>query len=198
MRREIDRRSLLIGIGLLAAALPRVGVAAPRPRRNGSHPAVAYLRTVAADLIAAQNSGSPADFFEAIDRHADVPAIATYSLGRYTSELPPADRPKFYRGVAAFMARYFADQSQSYRIAKAEFGPATNQARGEVLVRSTVTLTSGSAYNVTWRLVPARTGFKIRDVTVLGFSLIQLQRSLFHAYMAKRGGLKALVAALTR
>src|SRR5919106_6643024 len=116
MRREIDRRGLLIGIGLLAGSLPSLGLAAPRTLRSGTHPAVAYLRTVAADLIAAQTSGSPADFFQAINRHADVPAIATYSLGRHMSELAAADRPKFYHGVAAFMARYFAKQSRSYRI----------------------------------------------------------------------------------
>jgi ABC-type transporter MlaC component len=153
---------------------------------------------VAADLMAAQRSGSPADFFQAISRHADVPWIATYALGRYRSELPTADRPKFYRGVAAFMARYFADQSQSYRIARAEIGRVTEDEAGEVLVASTVTLASGSAYNVTWRLATNRARYKVRDVTVLGFSLSHLQRVLFHAYMARRGGLEALVAALTR
>lgn len=198
MRREIDRRGLLIGIGLLAGSMPSLGLEGPRAPRLGTHPAVAYLRTVAADLIAAQTSGNPADFFQAINRHADVPAIATYALGRYRYELPQSDQPRFYHGVAAFMARYFADQSRSYRIAKADIGTATNEANGEVLVKSTVTLTSGSSYRVTWRLVPTSGGFKVRDVTVLGFSLRHLQRSLFHSYMAKRGGLKALVAALTR
>jgi ABC-type transporter MlaC component len=42
-------------------------------------------------------------------------------------------------------------------------------------------------------------GYKIRDVSVLGFSLRYLNRSLFQSFIARRGGgFQALYAALTQ
>jgi phospholipid transport system substrate-binding protein len=61
-----------------------------------------------------------------------------------------------------------------------------------------VTLASGSSYTVVWRMGKSGSGYRIRDVQVLGFSLRYLQRSIFQSFIAKRGGtFQALYAALT-
>jgi phospholipid transport system substrate-binding protein len=190
----IDRRAIILGACAAAGAplLPTAAMAA------SEHPAVARMREVAADLIATQRSGTAAAYYKMITRHADVPAIALYALGPFRAELKRSQRESFFRGVGMFIARYFADQARSYTVATAEISPSVRQDDEEVLVHSTVTLTSGSDYTVVWRLGNSGSGYRIRDVQVLGFSLRYLQRSIFQTFIAKRGGtFQALYAALT-
>lgn len=196
MHRPINRRTLLVGSA--AAATWLAAPAGLHAQSRSEQRAAAQMRIIVDDLIAAQRAGTAAAFIRAIKHHADVEAIALHALGPYQADLPASQRPGFYRGVAGFMGRYFADQSRHYRVAKAEIGQAAEQSSGEVLVHSSLTLTSGSSYTVTWRL--ARTGgrYRIRDITVLGFSLSFLQRTMFQSYIAERGGkVAALVAALS-
>lgn len=187
----IDRRAMVLGAAA-AAALPGVAVLAA-----SEHPAVARMRAVAADLIATQRAGSPEAYYRMITRHADVPAIALYALGHYQSEMKRSQRDSFFRGVGMFIARYFADQGRNYQVASAEISPSVRTDADDVLVHSTVTLTSGASYRVVWRLDAS--GHRIRDVQVLGFSLRYLQRSIFQSYISRRGGtFQALYAALTQ
>jgi len=160
--------------------------------------AVGFMKRAAADLIAAQRDGSPAAYYRVISRRADVPAIALYSLGQYRSQLPRSKRKAFFRGVGGFMARYFADQAKDYRVVKADFAHQPRQDGDTTLVDSTLTLASGSTYHVVWRLVHHRSGFRISDVRVLGFSLVYLQKRLFLSYIWQKGSFEALVSALTR
>lgn len=161
-------------------------------------PALAYMRLAAKDLLLANRQGTVASFLRAIQRHADIPQIAIYSLGQYKSALPESQRVKYYRGVATFMSRYFADQSREYRVAKYELGEPRMDDQ-DVLIASKVYLLSGQVYTVTWRLAPQAKGYKISDAKVLGFSLVYLQRGLFTSYLSKRNGdINQLVAALNQ
>ena len=97
------------------------------------------------------------------------------------------------------MARYFADQSREYPVAKYEIGEATVDANKEILIASKVFLLSGQTYTVTWRLAWRGKGYKVMDAKMLGFSLVYLQRGIFQSYLSKRNGdVNALVAALNR
>jgi phospholipid transport system substrate-binding protein len=191
----IDRRAMILGAGAAAGAPLVLGSA----WAASEHPAVARMRTVVADLLATQRAGTPAAYYKMITRHADVPAIALYALGPYRSELKRSQQDTFFRGVGMFIARYFADQAKAYSVAKAEVSPSVRADADEVLVHSTVTLTSGARYTVVWRLAEAGRSYKIRDVQVLGFSLRYLKRSMFQSYIARRGGtFQALYVALTQ
>jgi phospholipid transport system substrate-binding protein len=160
------------------------------------HPSVTYMKKVGKDLLAAHRNGTVASFLRAIQRHADVPDIALYSLGQYRDKLSSADRQRYFRGVAVFMSRYFADQSREFPVAKYELGDATPDGK-DVLVASKVYLLSGQVYNVTWRLAWRGKGYKVADAKVLGFSLVYLQRGIFTSYLSKRNGdVKQLMAAL--
>jgi ABC-type transporter MlaC component len=185
----------LIGIGA-AAVLFRARVATAQ---GAKHPAILYMETVAKDLFAAQKDGTIVAYFKVITKHADLPAIGLYALGQYRSDLPRADYDRYFSGVARFMARYFADQTRKFRVAKAEFDQDPVEDDGDLLVRTKITLMSGSKYNVVFRLTPQKQGYKVSDVKVLGFSLTYLQRGIFLSFINKRGGsVSALVAALTR
>jgi phospholipid transport system substrate-binding protein len=194
----IDRRAILFGAGAAAGASLLLGGTATA-QKAVEHPAVARLRVVAADLLATQRSGTPAAYFKMIDRHADVPAIALYALGPYQPELKKSQRTTFFHGVAMFIARYFADQARHYPVASADISPAVRVDQDEVLVHSTVTLVSGSRYTVVWRMGNTRRGYRVRDVTVLGFSLRYLKRAMFQSFISRQGGrFEALYVALTR
>jgi len=50
-----------------------------------------------------------------------------------------------------------------------------------------------------FQLTKSASGYRILDVSVLGFSLSYMQRGIFQRYIAKNGGnVNALVAALNR
>jgi len=166
---------------------------------TGDSSAAAYMRRVADDLMAAQRQGTVMSFHRVITRHANVEAIANYALGPYKGALPRSSYPSYYKGVAMFMARYFADSSREYAVAKTDIGQVTRDRDGRVIVNTRVTLLSGSSYNVVFQLSRSGGEYRILDVSVLGFSLSYLQRGIFQRYIAKNGGnVNALVAALNR
>jgi ABC-type transporter MlaC component len=181
------------------AALAAAAVLIPLPLDAAAeHPSMIYMRKVAKDLLHAHRQGTISSFLRVITRHADVSGIALYSLGQYRSKLSSGQRARYYRGVATFMARYFADQSRVYPVAKYELGAAQSDG-DEIVIPSKVFLMSGRTYTVSWRLAWRGKGYKIKDARVLGFSLVTLQRGLFSSYITKRNGdVNALVAALDR
>jgi ABC-type transporter MlaC component len=186
-RRGFIRAAAVAGAG---AVLSDTSLAA------STHPSITYMKQVGKDLLAAHRNGTVASFLRAIQRHADVPDIALYSLGQYRDRLNNGDRQRYFRGVAVFMSRYFADQSREFPVAKYELGEATPDGK-DILVASKVYLMTGQVYTVTWRLVWRGKGYKVSDAKVLGFSLIYLQRGIFTSYLSKRNGdLKQLMAAL--
>lgn len=175
-----------------AVSFPSLGGA-----QAGEHPSITYMRQAGRDLLNAHRQGTVASFLRVILRHADVPDIALYSLGQYKSKLSEAQRQRYYRGVAVFMARYFADQSREYPVAKYEIGEASPEDDKEILIESKVYLLSGQTYRVSWRLAWRGKGYKIVDAKVLGFSMVFLQRGIFTSYLSKRNGdINQLVAAL--
>ena len=166
---------------------------------SAEHPSIVYIRKVTADLFAAHKLGTVSAFLPPIQRHADIETIANYSLGQYESKLSNAQRQRYYQGVANFMARYFADQTRHYRIAKWDIGEGTRDRDGDMLISTRVTLMTGQSYSVVWRLAKRGKGYKVTDVKVAGFSLTYFQRGLFVSFIKeKKGDVNQLVAVLNR
>jgi ABC-type transporter MlaC component len=188
----ISRRTALTG----AAALLAVGTAAtPASAKVG--PAVRFMQKISKDFFAAAHAKTPASFLRAIKRHADIPAISEYSLGDYSTKLEPGLHPRLNRGVAEFMARFFASQAEVYPVTRAEINGERPYSKDEVIVATRIYLETGTSYAVDWLLAERDTNFKIRDVRILGFWLSPFQRSLFVRYIAENGGdVKALLSAL--
>ena len=186
----LTRRALIAG---LAAGLSAA------PARAADHPAVAYMRKVAKDMLNAHRQGTVASFRRAIQRHADVAGIGDYSLGQYRAKLTAAQRERYYAGVASFMARYFADQSREYPVAKYEIGEAASKGENSVTIATKVFLMSGQVYTVVWQLDWKGKGYKVTDAKIMGFSMVYMQRGLFTSFVSKRNGdVGQLVAALNR
>ncbi len=157
--------------------------AAPRNDR-----AVAFMKKVAKELMAAVRSGDKRNLELVINRYADLKAIGNYSLGEYKKKLPSRKRLRYYRGVAKFMARYFMDESKKYQVSGAEVRAPSFKEYGESIVTSVVKLRDGSEYEVQWRLTKVGRRYKIRDLSVLGLWLVPYQRNLFSDFVIKRGG----------
>ena len=177
------------------------GFASPSSAESLSsrHPSVVYIRKVTADLFTAHKQGTISAFLEPIQLHADIETIANYSLGQYESKLSDGQRQRYYQGVANFMARYFADQTRHYRIAKWDIGEAELERGGDVLINTRVTLMTGQSYSVVWRLAKRGKKYKVTDVKVAGFSLTYFQRGLFVSFIRERkGDVNQLVAVLNR
>jgi phospholipid transport system substrate-binding protein len=191
-RRFLVRLFAFVILGGLVPAMPGHAV-------SGEDPSIAYIRRVTADLFAAHKQGTISAFLPPIQRHADVEAIAIYSLGQYESRLTRDQRERYYQGVAIFMARYFAEQTRHYRIAKWDIGEASRDRNGEILINTRVTLLTGNSYSVVWRVARRGKSFKVTDVKVAGFSLTYFQRGLFVSYIKeKKGDVNKLVAVLNR
>jgi ABC-type transporter MlaC component len=181
-----------------AAAVTIFGISAGPAIAAKEGSAVAYLKGPAAkDLFAAARAKTPESFLTAINRHADLDAIAKYSLGSYSERLTPPMSARLRRGVAGFMSRFFALQSHEYPVSKAEIGGEYPYSEHEAVVKTRIYLESGTSYSVDWLMAPHGHRYKIRDVRVYGFWLSPFQRSLFVRYIAENGGdVKALLAAL--
>ena len=184
----LTRRAAVFGLASILAS----------PAIAADSPAIAYMRRVAKDMFNAHRQGTVAAFRRAIQRHADVPSIADYSLGQYKPKLPSSQKQAYYNGTVSFMSRYFADQSREYTLSKYEIGEANEDGK-DITVQTKVYLMSGQSYTVVWKLVKKGGGYKVADAKVMGFSLIYLQRGIFTSYLSKRNGdVAQLVAALNR
>ena len=189
------RRSTVVGLlGVLVVGFALLWTTASQ---GASDRPAAFMNRVAKQLVAASRTGSPYALAQVIRVHGDVRDIGLYSLGAYRRRLPAARRDSYYDGVARFMARYFIAQSRTYRIARIQVFSPSRRADWGYKVDSRVTLKDGSAYRVRWLVVRRGRGFKVRDVSVLGFWLTPFQRDLFESYIRKNGGrISALLSAL--
>jgi len=161
--------------------------------------AINQMKRIATALRNAQNIGTRSAFRSVIARYADVPTIALYSLGRYKSNLKKSQRARYYRGVRAFMGRYFSNESRRYKVAKTKINSNVTPDGNDVLVSTRVQLTTGTTYTVEWRLAKRRSGYKVTDIKVLGFSMTYLQRGMFTSYVRKKdGNVTDLITALNR
>lgn len=185
----ITRRTILAG---LVGAIVTPAVAA------AEHPSVGYMRQVGKELLAAHRVGTVPSFLRVVQRYADVPSISDAALGKYSDKLQNGQRSRYQRGVAVYMARYFALQSRDYTVAKYEVGDATVDDDKNVIVESKVYLMTGQSYSVSWKLVWKGGKYKVRDAKVLGFWLTNFQRSDFTNYLDKRNGdINKLIVALS-
>ena len=186
----MNRRTLALGTILAAVMMTMTSIV---PAVAADHPAITFTRQLASDLLAANRSGTITSFARVLRRHADIPGISIYSLGNYQRFLNSSQYNRYYDGVTAFMARYFADQTRQYRIAKAEVLDAKQADDSRIAVNTLVTLLNGNKYTVQFLLRPAGNSFKVADVKVsvpiVGFvSLTYQQRGIFQKFLVKKGG----------
>lgn len=184
--------AVLIGAALILSTTQARAIESP----------AAYMQRVANDLMAASRLPVGADeaFAKVLRSHADVPAIGLSALGSYASVLPKTDRPAYYEGMIKFIARYAAKESPNYPVAKAIMtGQSRETVGGGFYVDSRITLMSGDAYDVRWRLVRRGETYKVREAEIIGFEMTSFLNNMFQNYISDNGGNpRVLVLALNR
>lgn len=159
----------------------------------------AYMQRVANQLIAAQRSGSEADYATVLRSHADVPTIAITALGSYAQTLDKSDRPAYYAGMINFISRYAAKEGPKYPVARAIMTGQTQETANGTYVDSRVTLKTGETYEVRWRIVKRGDAYKVREAEIIGFEMTTFLNTLFQNYISENGGNpRTLVIALNR
>jgi phospholipid transport system substrate-binding protein len=187
-----------VGFVLRAAALSLLVLIAYSTAALAETPA-GYMQRVANQLIAAQREGSEGDYATVLRSHADVPTIAITALGSYAQSLDKSDRPAYYAGMITFISRYAAKEGPKYPVAKAIMVGQTQETANGIFVDSRVTLKTGEAYDVRWRLVRRGNAFKVREIEIIGFEMTTFLNTLFQNYISENGGNpRTLVLALNR
>jgi phospholipid transport system substrate-binding protein len=185
--------------GCIYAALCLVTLAVAPAPATAADPAVVFMAQVGRELMAAARTRSPGVMASVIQRYGDVSYIGLFSLGSYRNQLSVEERTTYYGGMVRFISRYAANEAPKYPVAKVEWANQSVRGASGVMVDSTVTLASGSTYEVRWLLSQQGSTYKVRDAMVVGFWMTPFLKKLFEDYIAQNGGNpRALVAALNR
>ena len=185
--------------GCIYAALCLVSLAVVPAPAAAADPAVVFMAQVGRELMAAARTRSPGVMASVIQRYGDVSYIGLFSLGSYRNQLSVEERTTYYGGMVRFISRYAANEAPKYPVAKVEWANQSVRGASGVMVDSTVTLASGSTYEVRWLLSQQGSTYKVRDAMVVGFWMTPFLKKLFEDYIAQNGGNpRALVAALNR
>ncbi len=183
----INRRKLL--------ALFSVALALPAMAED--HPSVSFMNKMGEELLHAHRLGTKSALLRVVQRYADIETISDESIGNH--QIPDGAENNYRRGVANFIARYIAEQSRTYPVAKFEVGEATVDKDKNVVVESRVFMMAGQTYPVSWKLNWNGSTYRVADARFLGFSMVNQERSIFADYIAKKeGDVKALITALNR
>lgn len=185
--------SLAVAAGVIASAIMGARQAA------AADPAIVYMSQVGRELMAAARSQSPSMIAQVIQKHGDIGFIALSALGNYRKRLSDADKPEYIAGTARFMARYAASKAPEYQVSRVDWANETVRGGRGTYVDCTVTLRDGSSYDVRWLVYKIGSGYKVRDATVLGFSMTDQMKTMFENYVSENGGnVRALTAVLNR
>ncbi len=140
-------------------------------------------------MIKAAQAGSASGFSGALNKYADMNAIALFALGKHRKELPAARRAEFVSLTTSFVSRRFNDYRLKFRADR--IVPMT--CNGNTVRTQLIFLGNKGPQVVLWRM----SGGKIADVNVQGVWLGQLLRTNFDKVLSGNpDGITALFAHL--
>lgn len=181
--------------GLLAVALFCVALVSGAPAARASSAAEQFVRNVGNTVLTAANTGSVTRFRSILRRHADLRAIAKFSLGPYARRLPSNKRGEFQRLVESMITKAFASYSGRLRGSRLQVTGSTKPGRYGIVVSTKII--GGSGGQVKWRIVKRGRSFRVIDVNVFGVWLSLQLRSIIVAKLKRtRGNFDAAFAAL--
>ncbi len=193
-RRRLVQVICLAGGGALALpGIPRAG-----------EPVEDFIGTLANQLLEIIVKDTPREekkeqFRALLVDRADIPAIATFSLGRFARRLPERDRIDYYGLVAAYISSIFATHAIGLGGEEVAITGSLRRSERELLVNSKVKFASGRSLAVDWRVTETDGVFKVFDVSINGIWLAIQQRSEFMSVIKRGGGtVEALLAHLRK
>lgn len=145
------------------------------------------VQNAANDLLRASQVGTPAAFKRAIERHADIQAVALFALGPFRRQLPNARRTEYVRLVSDFIARTLANNHRRFSATGARISRSYRQ--GDMVIVETVLLPEAERQDVPlrWRVMPRGQGCRIVDLSVENVWLAAQLRSVITNEIRRKG-----------
>ena len=158
-------RCWLVTLALLMAA-PQAGA--------GTCDAAAFVASAGKAFDRAAQTGSATALATAIDRFADMNAIAMFSLGRYRNLLPKTREREYVSLTRKFMGSFMLEYGAELRAGKLQVidcsGPPS---------ATTVNAKLEGGGGIAFKVYRGGGGYRVRDIKVRGIWLVQQMRSNF-------------------
>lgn len=197
------RRRALLGLAITTSIVAVPWLSARAQMAAGAEP-TAPIRRFDDALLAAMKSGQSTPFAQrfaalapAIQQTIDLDAVLAISVGLSWSALP-ADQKQLLRDtflrytVASYAANFNSYSGQVFQLSPT----VRNVGNGEVIVRTKLVSTDGSARPLDYLMRNGPSGWKAVDVLEDGsISRVAVQRSDFRGLL-ESGGVPALMTAL--
>ncbi len=143
-------------------------------------------------------------FDRLMSNFADMPRIANFVLGRYSSQLrsDPALRTEWTRAFQDYSIAVYEDRLEAFNGSSIRVTGSTERVAGrDVIVNTTLTPRNGRAQTVQWRLLRSGNAWKVVDVSLIldgnQIWLAQQQQRDFLAQLDRNNGnIRALITEL--
>ena len=157
-------------------------LAAP-PADAATCDAAAFVASAGKAFDRAARSGSAAGLASAIDRFADMNAIAMFSLGRYRGTLPKAREREYVALTRAFMGTFMLEYGADLRAGNLKIVDCSGPPSATIV---NAQLDGGG--RMSFKVYRAGGGWQVRDMKVRGIWLVQQMRSNFVGTISRGGG----------
>ena len=163
-------------------------------------PPEAYIQTVAKELVSEVNRGGSVSRYKSLlNRYADMPRIANFSLGKYRKSISNSQRSQYVRLMSDHIAKIFKQNTNAFKGASLKVLNSKKGRSNQFLVRSKLTLPTGSATQVNWKVAQKGSRFRIYDVSFGGVWMGSNRRATFTSVLKKNNGdINALLAFLKK
>ena len=185
--------------GILAFSALIFTVSTERLPAAGGAPE-ALIQAASAEVFKAAADSSPqAAFRRVLKERMDLPALASFSLGKYLKKMPKAQMAEYRQLMEDNIVALFAKRATSFRGEKMSIQRVTPRGEKEFIVKTKVQFASGDNKSINWRVAERGGTLRIFDVNVDGIWLAILQRDAFVGTIDKANGdVNALLAALKK
>jgi len=198
------RRSAAPVLALCALTLSLVTVSVPaRSEVAGPSHLISTLGNRALAIVhetQPQSSARFGRFHTLVAESFDVPLLAEFVTGKYWETATDDERRRFTAAFGNYVTELVTTRFAHYTQQSFNVLGERAASDGTAVVSSEVVdpkATQGD--RVDWQVAKTDAGFRIRDVSVSGVSIVQAKRAEFVSMlMQSRGGIAALAAALER
>ena len=169
-------KALLISTALIATSPMAVA------GHNDSSAAEALVSTAASDIAQSEN----ARVADAVLKHIDTRAIASFTLGRYGRTLAPAEKARFAAAFETYLRRQI--EANAHQFAGVEVSVVESQSRN---ARDSIITTEirrdDVPTKVRWRVIERKGKLSVVDLEVAGIWLAIEQRAQVAAILGRPG-----------
>ncbi len=161
------------------AALAAATLAAPRARALTQGQAEVFVQQIVGELQGIINSGQSegqmlGTFKGYFERHADLPVIAQFALGRGVNA-SAAEVRAFQEAFASYMARKYGRRFREFIGASIDVTGASQLRANQYEVRSTVRLQGQAPFELSFRISDQSGRAQIFDLIIEGVSLLRVE-----------------------